>query len=93
MSKVVGMEQLVDKPEGKFVSNVYKTRKGMFRTVGALYKEQLGKLMTTLRNTNPNFVRLVRRKTYSILYVFCEYLLYSLLNLCLYNYDVCLTSF
>jgi len=59
MSKVVGLEQLVDKPEGKFVSNVYKTRKGMFRTVGALYKDQLGKLMTTLKNTNPNFVRCI----------------------------------
>merc|ERR1712168_1272827 len=59
MSKVVGLEQLVDKPQGKFTSNVYKTRKGMFRTVGALYKDQLGKLMTTLRNTNPNFVRCI----------------------------------
>eukprot|EP00061_Rhincodon_typus_P011850 g37172.t1 len=31
----------------------------MFRTVGQLYKEQLGKLMTTLRNTSPNFVRCI----------------------------------
>ena len=31
----------------------------MFRTVGALYKEQLSKLMVTLRNTNPNFVRCI----------------------------------
>ena len=37
----------------------FKTRKGMFRTVGQLYKEQLGKLMTTLRNTTPNFVRCI----------------------------------
>lgn len=36
-----------------------KTKKGMFRTVGQLYKEQLTKLMTTLRNTNPNFVRCI----------------------------------
>ena len=36
-----------------------KTRKGMFRTVGQLYKEQLNKLMATLRNTNPNFVRCI----------------------------------
>lgn len=36
-----------------------RTRKGMFRTVGQLYKEQLGKLMATLRNTNPNFVRCI----------------------------------
>lgn len=36
-----------------------RTRKGMFRTVGQTYKEQLGKLMITLRNTNPNFVRCI----------------------------------
>ena len=35
------------------------TRKGMFRTVSQLYKEQLSKLMVTLRNTNPNFVRCI----------------------------------
>ncbi|CAK9300346.1 unnamed protein product [Gordionus sp. m RMFG-2023] len=35
------------------------TRKGMFRTVGQLYKDQLNKLMTTLHNTNPNFVRCI----------------------------------
>lgn len=31
----------------------------MFRTVSQLYKEQLTKLMVTLRNTNPNFVRCI----------------------------------
>lgn len=31
----------------------------MFRTVSQLYKEQLAKLMITLRNTNPNFVRCI----------------------------------
>ena len=36
-----------------------RTRKGMFRTVGQLYKEQLSKLMQTLNNTNPNFVRCI----------------------------------
>lgn len=36
-----------------------RTRKGMFRTVSQLYKEQLSKLMATLRNTNPNFVRCI----------------------------------
>ena len=36
-----------------------RTRKGMFRTVGQLYKEQLSKLMSTLNNTNPNFVRCI----------------------------------
>lgn len=36
-----------------------RTRKGMFRTVSQLYKEQLAKLMMTLRNTSPNFVRCI----------------------------------
>lgn len=36
-----------------------RTRKGMFRTVSHLYKEQLTKLMDTLRHTNPNFVRCI----------------------------------
>ena len=31
----------------------------MFRTVGQLYKEQLGRLMQTLRNTVPHFVRCI----------------------------------
>merc|ERR550517_1104133 len=35
------------------------TKRGMFRTVSQLYKEQLSKLMITLRNTNPNFVRCI----------------------------------
>lgn len=36
-----------------------RTRKGMFRTVSQLYKDQLTRLMVTLRNTNPNFVRCI----------------------------------
>lgn len=36
-----------------------KVRKGMFRTVSQLYKEQLAKLMVVLHNTNPNFVRCI----------------------------------
>ncbi|XP_074639301.1 uncharacterized protein LOC141897583 [Acropora palmata] len=36
-----------------------KVRKGMFRTVSQLYKEQLNKLMVVLHNTNPNFVRCI----------------------------------
>ena len=66
MSKVVGLEQLTaTSSENKFSSSAaYKTKKGMFRTVGALYKDQLQKLMVTLRNTNPNFVRYVLYKFY-----------------------------
>lgn len=52
-----------------------RTRKGMFRTVGQLYKEQLTKLMATLRNTNPNFVRCIipnheKKVSYSLKPVF-----------------------
>lgn len=35
------------------------TRKGMFRTVAQTYKEQLSRLMQTLNNTSPNFVRCI----------------------------------
>jgi myosin heavy chain 9/10/11/14 len=36
-----------------------RTKKGMFRTVGHMHKEQLTKLMQTLRNTFPHFVRCI----------------------------------
>ncbi|CAI5456207.1 unnamed protein product [Caenorhabditis angaria] len=36
-----------------------RSRKGMFRTVSQLHKEQLTRLMTTLRNTSPHFVRCI----------------------------------
>uniref|UniRef100_A0A1I8HGS0 Paramyosin n=1 Tax=Macrostomum lignano TaxID=282301 RepID=A0A1I8HGS0_9PLAT len=36
-----------------------RTKKGMFRTVGQLYKEQLARLMSVLNNTSPNFVRCI----------------------------------
>ncbi|CAH2218332.1 jg22106 [Pararge aegeria aegeria] len=54
-AEIVGMAQqaLTDTQFGA------RTRKGMFRTVSQLYKEQLTKLMATLRNTNPNFVRCI----------------------------------
>uniref|UniRef100_A0A146Y4M7 Myosin-14 n=1 Tax=Fundulus heteroclitus TaxID=8078 RepID=A0A146Y4M7_FUNHE len=55
VNHIVGL----DKVAGMSDSGPFKTRKGMFRTVGQLYKEQLGNLMTTLRNTNPNFVRCI----------------------------------
>lgn len=35
------------------------SKKGMFRTVSQMYKEQLTKLMTTLKNTKPHFVRCI----------------------------------
>ncbi|XP_071397581.1 myosin-9-like [Centroberyx affinis] len=56
MDRIVGLDKMgmSDSMHGAF-----KTRKGMFRTVGQLYKEQLGNLMATLRNTNPNFVRCI----------------------------------
>jgi len=54
-AEIVGMAQqaMTDTQFGRV------TRKGMFRTVSQLYKEQLAKLMVTLRNTNPNFVRCI----------------------------------
>ncbi|VDN17845.1 unnamed protein product, partial [Gongylonema pulchrum] len=36
-----------------------RTKKGMFRTVGQTYKEQLARLMKTLQNTTPHFVRCI----------------------------------
>ncbi|KHN84834.1 Myosin-9 [Toxocara canis] len=36
-----------------------RTKKGMFRTTGHLYKEQLSRLMSTLQNTCPHFVRCI----------------------------------
>merc|ERR1719193_257225 len=54
-AEIVGMAQqaMTDTQFGRV------NRKGMFRTVSQLYKEQLAKLMVTLRNTNPNFVRCI----------------------------------
>ncbi|KAM6940573.1 myosin-10-like [Xenentodon cancila] len=57
VDRIVGLDKVAgisDSAHGAF-----KTRKGMFRTVGQLYKEQLGNLMATLKNTNPNFVRCI----------------------------------
>lgn len=58
MDRIVGLDQVTGITETAFGS-AYKTKKGMFRTVGQLYKESLTKLMATLRNTNPNFVRCI----------------------------------
>ncbi|XP_008413692.1 myosin-10 isoform X1 [Poecilia reticulata] len=58
LDRIVGLDQVAGMNETAFGA-AYKTKKGMFRTVGQLYKEQLSKLMATLRNTNPNFVRCI----------------------------------
>uniref|UniRef100_H2SH47 Myosin, heavy chain 9a, non-muscle n=1 Tax=Takifugu rubripes TaxID=31033 RepID=H2SH47_TAKRU len=57
MDHIVGLDKVAGMSDSTY--GAFKTRKGMFRTVGQLYKEQLGNLMTTLRNTNPNFVRCI----------------------------------
>ncbi|KAK0143801.1 Myosin-9 [Merluccius polli] len=56
VDRIVGLDKVAGMAE---MPGAFKTRKGMFRTVGQLYKEQLSKLMATLRNTNPNFVRCI----------------------------------
>ncbi|XP_029441148.1 LOW QUALITY PROTEIN: myosin-10-like [Rhinatrema bivittatum] len=58
VDRIVGLDQVSAMADMSFGSS-YKTKKGMFRTVGQLYKESLSKLMSTLRNTNPNFVRCI----------------------------------
>ncbi|KAG7242381.1 hypothetical protein INR49_023510 [Caranx melampygus] len=57
MDRIVGLDKVAGMSDS--MHGAFKTRKGMFRTVGQLYKEQLSNLMTTLRNTNPNFVRCI----------------------------------
>lgn len=57
VDRIVGLDKVAGMAES--LHGAIKTRKGMFRTVGQLYKEQLTNLMTTLRNTNPNFVRCI----------------------------------
>uniref|UniRef100_A0A4W5LZP2 Myosin, heavy chain 11a, smooth muscle n=1 Tax=Hucho hucho TaxID=62062 RepID=A0A4W5LZP2_9TELE len=56
--RVVGLETMAKMSDSSMPSGS-KTKKGMFRTVGQLYKESLAKLMTTLHNTQPNFVRCI----------------------------------
>ncbi|XP_030636884.1 myosin-11a isoform X1 [Chanos chanos] len=58
MDRVVGLDTLAKMSDSGAPSSS-KTKKGMFRTVGQLYKESLAKLMTTLHNTQPNFVRCI----------------------------------
>ncbi|XP_037544381.1 myosin-11-like isoform X3 [Nematolebias whitei] len=58
VDRVVGLDTITKMSESSAPSST-KSKKGMFRTVGQLYKESLGKLMTTLHNTQPNFVRCI----------------------------------
>ncbi|XP_028311850.1 myosin-11-like isoform X1 [Gouania willdenowi] len=58
VDRVVGLETITKMSESSAPGST-KSKKGMFRTVGQLYKESLGKLMTTLHNTQPNFVRCI----------------------------------
>jgi len=58
VADIVGMAAAVAEV-GPFGAGRTATRKGMFRTVGQTYKEQLNKLMQTLNNTNANFVRCI----------------------------------
>lgn len=58
VDRVVGLETITKMSESSAPTST-KSKKGMFRTVGQLYKESLGKLMTTLHNTQPNFVRCI----------------------------------
>lgn len=60
VDRVVGLETMAKMAKSdSSAPAASKSKKGMFRTVGQLYKESLGKLMTTLHNTQPNFVRCI----------------------------------
>uniref|UniRef100_A0A7N6BB07 Myosin motor domain-containing protein n=1 Tax=Anabas testudineus TaxID=64144 RepID=A0A7N6BB07_ANATE len=62
VDRIVGLDQVSSGENSgplPFGAAGLKTKKGMFRTVGQLYKESLTKLMATLRNTNPNFLRCI----------------------------------
>ncbi|KAF7227125.1 myosin-10 isoform X7 [Nothobranchius furzeri] len=62
VDRIIGLDQVSTGENSgpvPFGAAGLKTKKGMFRTVGQLYKESLTKLMATLRNTNPNFLRCI----------------------------------
>ena len=58
-AEIVGMGATVSATDASAAFGGRSTRKGMFRTVGQTYKEQLTRLMQTLNNTSPNFVRCI----------------------------------
>ncbi|XP_068605476.1 myosin-11-like [Brachionichthys hirsutus] len=58
VDRVVGLETMNKMSESSAPAST-KSKKGMFRTVGQLYKESLSKLMATLNNTQPNFIRCI----------------------------------
>lgn len=60
VDRLVGLETMAKMAKSDSAApTASKSKKGMFRTVGQLYKESLGKLMKTLHNTQPNFVRCI----------------------------------
>jgi len=59
LAEIVGMGATVSASDASAAFGGRTTRKGMFRTVGQTYKEQLTRLMQTLNNTSPNFVRCI----------------------------------
>ncbi|XP_038608204.1 myosin-14 isoform X2 [Tachyglossus aculeatus] len=59
VESIVGLEQVSSLGEGSGAGPGGRPRRGMFRTVGQLYKESLSRLMSTLSNTNPSFVRCI----------------------------------
>ncbi|KAM9746242.1 myosin-14-like isoform 2-T2 [Menidia menidia] len=58
VDRVVGLDTITKMSQSSVPSST-KSKKGMFRTVGQLHKESLGKLMSTLHNTQPNFIRCI----------------------------------
>lgn len=93
MDRIVGLDQVTGITETAFGS-AYKTKKGMFRTVGQLYKESLTKLMATLRNTNPNFVRCIipnhEKRVCATDYSLNSFSLLIRVFMCTLNYACCL---